>query len=1090
MKIFYLYILSFFIVLNVFSQKNKELVFTKISLEQGLSQSVINCILQDKQGFIWFGTQDGLNKFDGYEFKVYRNDFSDSLSISNNFINNIYQDKSGNLWISTKNGLSYYNVFTDKFKQYFHNIKNKNSLAQNIVFKTMEDRKGNLWVTTSISLSKFNSKNGSFQNYYFDTLINNYDNYDKFPIIEDHAGYLWVGTRKGIKIFNTNTNKFIKNNESLSRLKDEIIYSIHQDVFGIFWIGTNKGLYEYNLISGLLLKINNRLNSFSFFDNGVNTILSEDNENLWIGTKNKGLVKYNRNKSKYDLYTYDAEDESSLSHNNVLSLHIDNTGSLWIGTMGGGINKIDYKAKKFEYFTPFSKQDNLISKNVSSIACNNKGKIWIGTWGNGLICKNISDNKIIKILNDNDNNLISGYINSLVFDNRDNLWIGTDKGLTCLNTVTYEAKHYIHNENDNTSLCDNNIKTLYFDKSGYIWVGTTNGLSRLNRRTHKFKNFHNKSTNTNSINSNLIYAIEEDSQGEIWIGTDGGGLNKYNPNLVRFHNYYKKDGSKSIVDESIVLSIKSYNDSIIFIGTTDGLFKLNKQTNSVKKYTTKNGLCNNVIYSIIKDFSNNIWLSTNYGISKMNFEKETFQNYDISDGLQNYEFNRGASATDKDSTFYFGGINGYNAFKEKNIIENVYIPPIVITSFKLFNSEIKLDSSISKKTVLYLSHNDVFSFEFAALNFTHPNKNNYAYKLEGADNDWIYCGNRRYVNYNKLQPGTYIFNVKGSNNDLVWNEDGASIKIIIKPPFYETKWFIVLVILAFALLIKFFIDLRTNSLKKKNKILQEKEIIAMKVAEQKEQLSIFNKSIIDSMNYAKRLQKGILPNNNNLKQYFSDSFIYLNSKEIVSGDFPWFRVKNNIIYVAAIDCTGHGVPGAIMSIAGNFLLNQSLTEHNLTRPDEILNDLNKGVINAFNTTKDNIKDGMDISLCAIDLERMTLEYAGAYSPIYVFKNNVLNEIKGNRFPVGLFKDTDFQGFNNYKIPINKGDKIYLFTDGYADQFGGGNNKKFKYQRFRDLLINIQNLSMQEQETFINKTFINWKGMEDQVDDILIIGIKI
>jgi serine phosphatase RsbU (regulator of sigma subunit) len=542
-------------------------------------------------------------------------------------------------------------------------------------------------------------------------------------------------------------------------------------------------------------------------------------------------------------------------------------------------------------------------------------------------------------------------------------------------------------------------------------------------------------------------------------------------------------------------------------------------------------------------------------LSQYDRKNNTFHNYFTHDGLQSNEFNPGSGCRDKNGILYFGGNKGFNIFNPQRVQSNKYIPEIVFTSFTLFKKPVKtggdspLANSITYSDEITLSWaQSVFGFTFAALNYNVPERNQYAYKMEGFDEQWVNIGNQREVNYTNLSPGTYTFKVKAANNDGLWNEKGISVKVIITPPFWKTKWFYALCAIVAAFLIWIFIKWRERSLQQEKKVLEEKvehrtEQIKKQNEElesQKEELSARNRDITDSIRYAKRIQEAILPPMHIVETSLGDHFVLYRPKDIVSGDFYWVEktsakhagrraesteavssqpremtVKDplafdrayrysDVILVAAVDCTGHGVPGALVSIVGSNGLHRAVNEFGLSKPSLILGKLHELVIESLHQGETDMKDGMDISICSINRNSNEVHFSGANNPLYIISKNAgkldaqfrresfgaynLFEIKGDKQPVGG-KGSHKKAFTDHKLVLEEGETIYLFSDGYADQFGGERGKKFKYSALRELLLTLQEKSMGDQKRILSERFDEWKGDLEQVDDICIIGIK-
>jgi serine phosphatase RsbU (regulator of sigma subunit) len=715
--------------------------------------------------------------------------------------------------------------------------------------------------------------------------------------------------------------------------------------------------------------------------------------------------------------------------------------------------------------------------------------VWIGTWGTGLHVFNPLNQKVVKYSTAN-SRIENDFIHKIFEDRNGNIWIGTQNGLSFFNSKT---KKFV--EVDRVKVFDifknNRIFDILEDDSENLWVASKYGLHKINNDT--INSYFHDGKDSSSLGSNLVYDILLDKNENLWVGTEKG-LSYIDLVSNIQTRYVRTDKNcEDCLSSNEIFCI--YNDTLnnyLWLGTKAGLNKFDLESRKIKAFTEKDGLSNNTVYSILSDDSGNLWMSTNKGISKFNPKTESFNNFDVSDGLQGYEFNLGAAFKSKTGELFFGGIVGYNSFYPDSIVKDTRIPNIVITSVEVQSERAIQKKVIGENSQIELSYkNSLITIEFAALDFTDPEKNNYAYKLEGIEEEWINLGNRRYATFSNLPPGKYTFRVKGSNSEDVWNEEGVSLKIIVKTPVWNTNLAYFVYMFIFLGLIVWIFRYRTRSLRKSNQVLKEKELIAKQIAKQKEELSIKNKSITDSIIYAKRIQEALMPSMKQFKKILPGSFILYKPKDIVSGDFYWINEKKDKVFVAVVDCTGHGVPGAFMSIIGFELLRNITDDQGIEEPDQILRYLNDGVATTFGkaTEKVRIKDGMDIALCIIDKKKAEIEFSGAFRPLYLIRNNKLEEIRGDRFSVGLLAEGESNEITKTRIKLQKEDIFYIFSDGYADQFGGPEGKKFKYRRFRHLLLTIHKLPLDQQLTYFDRSFEDWKGELEQVDDVLILGIK-
>jgi serine phosphatase RsbU (regulator of sigma subunit) len=497
------------------------------------------------------------------------------------------------------------------------------------------------------------------------------------------------------------------------------------------------------------------------------------------------------------------------------------------------------------------------------------------------------------------------------------------------------------------------------------------------------------------------------------------------------------------------------------------------------------------------DKENNLWISTNKGLSRFNPHipnegGNAFKNYDKNDGMGEDEFNEGACLKTADGRMFFGGVNGIVSFHPENVVGNTHLPDIYITSCELFGKEYTMDTLPVQKKYLELPWDkNTLSFSFVGLDYQMPSKNHYSYILEGADQDWSPPSTRHFASYAQLPPGNYIFRVKASNNDGLWNNTGNAVYIRIIPPFWKTNWFYATCIIFILLSIFTFVRYRTNRIEKEKKILEVKvEERTHELAQKTLELGEKNRDITSSIEYAKRIQQAMLPPLDEIKRHLPDSFILYLPKDIVSGDFYWFGEKENKLIIAAADCTGHGVPGALMSMIGHNLLNQIVLEQGITQPSTVLNHLNTMVQSALKQGVSDIdtSDGMDIAMCCIDKSSGEVHFAGANRPLIIIGNGKLTKVDPDKKPIGGSQIGLLRDFKNHTHKLQKGDTLYIFSDGYADQFGGENGKKFMLKRFLDTLITIANNPMHSQERRLQDDFMGWKGNNEQVDDILVIGM--
>ncbi|MCX7861960.1 MAG: SpoIIE family protein phosphatase [Bacteroidales bacterium] len=1085
--------------------------FEHYSVDDGLSQSSVNYIFQDKKGFLWFATQDGLNKFDGYTFTVYQHNPLDTNSISSNWIYGIDEDDLGFIWVATQNGVNRLNPKTGKFKHYYL-TNNKNETTEE-VYRILAGNNGDVWYITAKTLFKLDTTTGIVSRFEheIDYFVSNKT--DKgYPMLDDGEG-IWIGSASGLFYFIKKLEVFkpFKNipgdNNTIS---NNYITGLAFDDKGYLWIATRYGLNKYdrkkNKFTHYFVDEKNTNNGPS--NNIISDVCWSKKGLLWIATFGGGLNAYDPSNNVFYHYKKDEGTENSLYSNYLLSLYEDRSLNLWIGLDADGLEKGDLKPQKFQIIRSSKTKDglHLTSNAIGSIYLENDSILWIGTWENGLniVNRNTNQTKVVST-NSTPDRIIGNNIHAILKDSRGLIWIGTRNGISIFDNKTkkfYDADNFFKTD-INSKFNDLRIYDLKEDFKGNIWISTKNGLFRYNYDSKTINSFFFNEDDSLSLYDNTVLVTLCDKNGFVWIGTKSG-LNRFDYNTNKFFRIAYK---KSFIPQKNLRIYQApsnpyiyhlcedlFDENILWIGTGSGLNKFYKQTQTFEIYTIEDGLPNGTIYELIQDKNGNLWMSTNRGIAFFNTQTKKFISYNTDDGLQGLEFNNGASFIAPNGEIFFGGINGITVINPSQQKLNIFLPNVVFTTLEKIDGHGKKQVyNITDEKVIELNYNDhSIIFHFAALEYTKPQNNNFAYMLEGITNTWVSIENKNMLEIGVLSPGEYKLLIKGSNNDGVWNEEPTAITIIVHPPFYKTIYAYILYGLILISIVYWYVRSRSKKLKAANEALREKQLSALEIARQKEELSIKNKNITDSINYAKRIQEALLPSEYLFRKLLPDSFILYKPRDIVSGDFYWVTEKESKIFVAAVDCTGHGVPGAFMSIIGYDLLKNITREQNIEDPAEILNLLNLGVSDTFSkqSYNDEIKDGMDMGLLVIDRINKQLQYAGAFNPLYIIRNKQLIEIKGNRFSIGKMEGNEHKKFDLHTLEYENNDMLYLFSDGYADQIGGPMQKKFKFRRFQHLLLSIHSLPLNKQKDFLNETFETWKGEMEQVDDILIIGIRL
>lgn len=825
--------------------------FEHIGAEQGLSHNSGLCIIQDHRGFIWVGTQNGLNRYDGYTFKKYFHNPNDSTSLSDSYINSLYEDSEGTIWVGTnKGGLNRYDRFRDKFTCYRNHPEDPHSLGEGAVYAIAEDVEGNLWVGINpAGLYYFDRQNEKF--YHIQPELDSPDGFRGervYTLYTDHRGTLWIGSDAGLsqlleetpagkKYLSTATHSSNSNMDNSAEYKNfhfrhwsnepnnpnslvsNMVHSIYEQVVEdgqILWIGTWDGLSQLRLNQeGEATFINYRHdpdNPFSLSGNRVWSISQDGNDQLWIGTFGEGLNYFDRGTRRFYRYKNNSDNSNGFTGNTVRSVLQDAGGIMWFGTESSGLYCLLQMERQFKTYRHHPGDPRSLSNNdVSALWEDPSGDLWVGTKHGGvnlLKTGDHSEGKFTHFRHDpaKPRSLLHDRIRAIYRDGKDVLWIASwdaRGGLNQFDPVSGDFHHFQHNPSNPASLADNQVKAIAEDSLGNLWFGTSEtGLERFNREAQIFHHFPHNPDDLNSISDNAVIHLLTDRQGIMWISTFSGGLSRFDPRTQQFTRFLPDPATPNSISHNRVWSVYEDHLGRLWIGTDGGLNLFNRSSEQFFHFTEKDGLCNNSVYGILEDNNGNLWLSTQKGLAMCKLfpadvtvpESVHFINFDVKDGLPDNEFNSGAFLRSGNGELFFGSVNGLLHFFPDRIKENRNLPPVVITGFKIFEKDVALDSAVTEKKRIELSYKDnFFSLEFSALDFREPEKNRYAYQLEGFNKDWIYSGNRRYVTFSHLDPGKYIFRVRASNGANIWNKEGASLSIIIRPPYWMTTWFRLLV---------------------------------------------------------------------------------------------------------------------------------------------------------------------------------------------------------------------------------------------------------------------------------------------------------
>ena len=1053
--------------------------FINYGMDQGLVQNQIQSITQDNEGNLFVGTIAGLSKYNGTQWTS----FTKNTNLAEDWITCSYKDKDGNIWFGHwAGGVTRYNTNT----QQLENINLEEYTKLKTIRNITQDFTGKLWIATegagvfifdaeSKKMFALSKKDGLSSNTVYD-------------ICTDENKNMWMATDSGITVVNLNSS--VSNPASYSRITNTNglfsknitalnVTSSHILVIGSADAGLAMVPLQSNVTDWKSYIVKNQLlfnETSGLKSTFIKTIYEDNKKNIWVGTIGGGISLYINDKKSFNTQgirngffkTYSTR--QGLNYFNVNAIFQDREGSIWIGT-DLGLNQ--YRG---DFMQTFDEADNMPNNIVWSVFADNDNNIWMGT-NNGLAKMTFSyerdgkiENHILKQYTEKQG-LASNVILASFQDSKGNMWFGTAfNGVCMLPTGTEKFKTY----NVKDGLANEMVYTIAEDKTGNIWFGTKAGATRFNPATNEFRNF----TEADGLGGNHIYRIYKDSKGLLWIGALGGNLCVYDG--ATFKKFSEEDGLK----QKFILCINEDKSNNLWFGCYGGgLFKYDGK--AFTNYNKQQGLKTESPYAITIDNNNNIWIGDNRGIEKFDVKQNKFYHYGKNEGFLGVECNPNAACTDKNGNLWFGTIMGAVRFNPNEEIPNALAPLTKVTGIK-----IQLEDAPFPTDNIFTYKQNNITFKFIGVSLTSPDKIRYEYTLEGFDHGWIPAKTIQEAVYTNLPAGDYVFKVRAYNNNDICSE-AVSYSFKVKPPFWQTALFYILMgcVLIFGVFV--FDRVRTRNLKIANALLESKvkertEELAVKNSELAEK----NKNITDSIRYAKYIQDAMLPKADALQKLLRNYFILYKPKDIVSGDFYWLKQHGNIIYIAAVDCTGHGVPGAFLSIEASNLLNTAFNADETKSPATILNRLDKLVVQSLHNKIDDIeiRDGMDLSICKINFETNTVEYAGAFNSIYLVRDNKLIEYDADNIFIG--NNDGNKLYTNQTFKIEKDDTIYMFSDGFADQFGGDKGKKYKYRQLQQLLVQHNNKPMSTQKQLLEGEFESWRGNMEQVDDVMIIGIKI
>jgi ligand-binding sensor domain-containing protein/serine phosphatase RsbU (regulator of sigma subunit) len=1026
--------------------------FDNFSIKQGLSEQKVYTLFQDSKDYIWLGTANGVSRFNGKKFE----NFTLHDSLASGGVRSIIEDSYGNIWFGHLNGgLSRYNGFIFE-KAAADSLKITGDVTG------IAQIKDKLWFTSSsdgalladfpvkdirhIKFRQFRGKDGLSDQVFGSAVTRN----SSFICIAD------IGLRR----YNRENNKF-----EIYRMPHMTTYfsttCILEDRAGNIWFGTyNGGLYKYIMSESRMEIIDLRKSGIP--SNWISCLTQDSRGRVWAGTWEGGIAVFDGD----NIIKLNAA--NGLNALRIFDIIEDKEGNILIADQDNGLT-----IYKGDAFLTVNEKELIPDPNVNAIYEDKTGAVWLGTNSGISRCYPGSDKK--PVFFNKANNSIFGDIRFFRADRDGNLWMGSDDGgviMYNMKTSEFIAQPYINS----ILYRGGQIKALETDRQDKLWIGTVDGVAAGTIGKQNFQRY----TVLDSLTISLITSLYCDPNGDMWIGTDPMRADK--PGLIKYDAakqvFTPVKALPGIIPKTMVMDGKG----VLWIGTENGLIAF--KNDSVSSVVTRDdGLLSNIINILAAGNDGSIYVGTNNGLNRYFPETRKIFSYTERNGFTGIETKPNAVFQNPEGNIWFGTANGAIRLSPDKLSTGE-VEPLT----HIMGMQVNYESRVMTAGMKLKSFERSVLFDYYSICLTNPDVVKYKVKLEGADNDWQPVTDQTRAIYPALPSGKYTFMVIASNSQGNWNRDPVTFHFIIKPPFYLTWWFILILLVLIVLMIVTYINIREQSLVKENLVLEAKvEERTAEVVQKSMIIEEKNRDITASIRYAERIQRAMLQR----EEIFKDTFVFFLPRDIVSGDFYWMYDNGDTQFIAAVDCTGHGVPGAFMSIIGYNSLNKIVREYGIVQPSEIVAHLNNEVMQALQQRNEKaFTDGMEIALIAFNRKKFTLEFAGAFSPVYIVRNGEVSTHKGDRYVIGMPSMEKKKIFTNHSVDIQHGDMVYLFSDGYADQYGSAAFKKFRSANVRKLLSEIWNLPVDLQKERLENAFIEWKGSLEQVDDILFIGTRL
>ncbi len=1050
-------ILLFFCVLVTYNAVSQEYNFHNFSSEDGLAQSYVYSITQDVHGYLWVGTGNGLSRFNGFKF----DNFTTTDSLADNFVTCGFSDEEY-MWFGHMNG-----KLSNFDGKNFHEVVITQTNSSPITHFT-KSPDGMLWASTYANgLVKLGNEKTVTEYYLFKDPIT----ITTFDFLNDNE--VIVGTNTGLYYCWLKEPGEIEIAGPVPEIPDSKVVSILKmnDSSGYYVATESDGIFRLNYEAGLINVSKLTADQDSDLTN-IQDLYEDSESNLWIASKGNGLLKMIHPNTEGGAGIIHFNKSTGFVTDNVKTVYEDREGNIWSGNYGEGLTLITPKT-----FSVWKFKNPVYGNNIFSICIDQRFR-WIGT-ENGMLKMDVTSGKIIKFYSKG-SGLPKDTVMSIFSENGKELWIGTGKN--GLYRMDYENEKIIRYPFA-SGVLENSI-TGMTGKEGQLWIGTQKGLFRINSATNEVDSY---SINHGGLPHNFINCLYLDSKNRLWVSTLGNMLAFIEDGKVKKIPVNAGSGILALGP------ITEDKDSGIWIGTKgSGVFLI--ESDSIANLTVREGLLSNYCYSLICDDNKNIWVGHKGGLSKIrttDFAIKPIQH--IENITDSYNFNSNSIAKDQQDRIWFGSTEGMISYDQPENKSHLMAPVLGITSIKINGEETE-----SRNPIVLSPGNYKISINYLGISLKEPTLVTYQYRLEGYDK-WSEITKNTNITYNHLTEGNYTLILKASSGDGAVTENPLTLNIIINKPVWKKLWFYLINVSLLILLTFTYIKRREHKFLVEKRILEEKvqertiEIQAQKneIELQSDTIAQKNASITSSIEYASHIQNAVLPPLDNIDKLFPDNFILTKPKDIVSGDFYWLSEKDDKIIFTVADCTGHGVPGAFMSILGITLLNEIVNIQGITKSDAIVTELRERVIRSLQQSREAVptSDGIDLALCVLDKNLKKIQFTGAMNNLVFIRNGNMEILNADRFSVSS-SFGPLRQFTIKEIDYLPGDIFYLFSDGYQDQFGGEFDKKFLSKNFYLMLLEIHKLPMSGQRKFLEEKINNWMDGRIQTDDITLMGIRL